>query len=141
MVRRGAPLICRMFELLAISEIFLTSVRSSSIDPDVSLVDEASDMDARLGCDFKPSNIKWLDSDVSSEVVEFPQGIKLIEKNKIYAFHGVTGCPSQFSFPRQRTGFLINLTGMSNMHSAREVTVDQLIRDQVVSFRSVAMCR
>ena len=118
----------------------LTPVRSSSIEPDVSLVDEALDMDARLGWDFKPSNIKWLDSDVSSEVVEFPQGIKLTEKNKIYAFHRVTGCPSQFPFSPQRTGFLINLTGVTNMNPDREVTVDQLIRDQVVSFHSIAMC-
>ncbi|KAJ6545927.1 hypothetical protein B0H10DRAFT_2385754 [Mycena sp. CBHHK59/15] len=101
-----------------------------SIEPDVSLVDEAPDMDARLGWDFKPSNIKWLDSDVSSEVVEFPLGIKLTEKNKIYAFHRVTGCPSQFPFSRQRTGFLINLTGVTSMNPDREVTVDQLIRDQ-----------
>ncbi|KAJ6556560.1 hypothetical protein DFH09DRAFT_1317880 [Mycena vulgaris] len=101
-----------------------------SIEPDVSLVDEAPDIDARLGWDFKPSNIKWLDSDVSSEVIEFPLGIKLTEKNKIYAFHRVTGCPSQFPFSRQRTGFLINLTGVTNMNPDREVTVDQLIRDQ-----------
>ncbi|KAJ7734156.1 hypothetical protein DFH07DRAFT_780376 [Mycena maculata] len=97
------------------------------IESDVRPVDEAPDMDTRLGWDFKPSNINWLDPDVSSEVAEFPEGIRLTEKNKIYAFHRVTGCPSQFPFSRQRTGFLVNLTGMN---PDREVTVDQLIRDQ-----------
>ncbi|KAJ6628320.1 hypothetical protein B0H10DRAFT_1940517 [Mycena sp. CBHHK59/15] len=70
------------------------------IEADVPPADEAPDMDARLGWDFKPSNVKWLDPDVSSEVAEFPQGIRLTEKNKIYAFHRVTGCPSQFPFFR-----------------------------------------
>ncbi|KAJ7817545.1 hypothetical protein B0H14DRAFT_3877466 [Mycena olivaceomarginata] len=80
------------------------------IEADVPLADEAPNMDARLGWDFKPSNVKWLDPDVSSEVAEFPQGTRLTEKNKIYAFHRVTGCPSQFPFFRQHTSFLINLT-------------------------------
>ncbi|KAJ7906749.1 hypothetical protein B0H13DRAFT_2333189 [Mycena leptocephala] len=79
---------------------------SLNLELDVLPVDEARDMDAHLGWDFKRSNVKWLDTDVSSEVVEFPQGIKLTETNKIYAFHRVTGCPSQFPFFRQRTGFL-----------------------------------
>ncbi|KAJ7333386.1 hypothetical protein DFH08DRAFT_1021012 [Mycena albidolilacea] len=91
-------------------------------------------MDARLGWDFKPSNVKWLDPDVSSEVAEFPQGIRLTEKNKIHAFHRVTGCPSQFPFFRQRTGFLINLTDVKGMNPDREITVDQLIRNQVIFF-------
>ncbi|KAJ7796708.1 hypothetical protein B0H14DRAFT_3157834 [Mycena olivaceomarginata] len=57
------------------------------IEANVPLADEAPNMDARLGWDFKPSNVKWLDPDVSSEVAEFPQGTRLTEKNKIYAFH------------------------------------------------------
>ncbi|KAJ7814720.1 hypothetical protein B0H13DRAFT_2381540 [Mycena leptocephala] len=102
------------------------------VEPDVRPVDEAPDIDAHLGWDFKPSNVKWLDPDVSSEVAEFPQGIRLTEKNKFYAFHRVTGCPSQFPFFRPRTGFLINLTDMKDMNRDGEVTVvqDQLIRDQ-----------
>ncbi|KAJ7732028.1 hypothetical protein B0H16DRAFT_1770721 [Mycena metata] len=98
------------------------------VQPNIDPVDEAEDMDARLGWDYRPSNVKWLDPDVSSEVTEFPQGIKLTEKNKIYAFHRVTGCPSQFPFFRQRTGFLINLTDMKNLDP--KASVDQLIRDQ-----------
>ncbi|KAJ7821676.1 hypothetical protein B0H14DRAFT_3471308 [Mycena olivaceomarginata] len=88
------------------------------------------DMDAHLGWDFKPSNVRWLDPDVSSKVAEFPQGIRLTGKNKIYAFHRVTGCPSQFLFFRKRTGYLINLTDMKDMNPDSNVTVDQLIRDQ-----------
>ncbi|KAJ7866565.1 hypothetical protein B0H14DRAFT_3593056 [Mycena olivaceomarginata] len=103
------------------------------IEADVPLADEAPNMDACLGWDFKPSNVKWLDPDVSSEVAEFPQGTRLTEKNKIYAFHRVTGCPSQFPFFRQRTGFLINLTDVKGMNSDRETTVDQRIRDQCLS--------
>ncbi|KAF7362835.1 hypothetical protein MVEN_00633300 [Mycena venus] len=102
------------------------------MEANVRLADEAPDMDARLGWDFKPSKVEWLDPDVSSEVAEFPQGIRLTERNKIYAFHRVTGCPSQFPFSRQRTGFLINLTDVKGMNPDREVTVDQLIRDQVI---------
>ncbi|KAJ7839132.1 hypothetical protein B0H14DRAFT_3698937 [Mycena olivaceomarginata] len=100
------------------------------IEADVPLADEALNMDARLGWDFKPSNVKWLDPDVSSEVAEFPQGTRLTEKNKIYAFHRVTGCPSRFPFFRQRTGFLINLTDVKGMNSDQETTVDKRIRDQ-----------
>ncbi|KAF8136866.1 hypothetical protein K438DRAFT_1786480 [Mycena galopus ATCC 62051] len=44
---------------------------------DFDLADEAADMDALLGWKFKPSNVTWLDPDVTSEVAEFPQGIKL----------------------------------------------------------------
>jgi hypothetical protein len=88
-------------------------------------------MDVRLGWDYKPSKVKWLDPDVSSDVTEFPQGIKLTEKNKIYALHRVTGCPSQFPFFRRRTGFLVNLTGIKDINPDPEVTIDQLIRDQV----------
>jgi hypothetical protein len=109
-------------------------VDSSCIEADVPLADEAPNMDACLGWDFKPSNVKWLDPDVSSEVAEFPQGTRLTEKNKIYAFHRVTGCPSQFPFFRQRTGFLINLTDVKGMNSDRETTVDQRIRDQIIFF-------
>ncbi|KAJ6529350.1 hypothetical protein B0H19DRAFT_531758 [Mycena capillaripes] len=98
--------------------------------PDVHPVDEAQDMDARLGWDYKPSKVKWLDPDVSSDITEFPQGIKLTEKNKIYALHRVTGCPSQFPFFRRRTGFLVNLTGIKDINPDPEVTIDQLIRDQ-----------
>ncbi|KAJ7730406.1 hypothetical protein B0H16DRAFT_1773850 [Mycena metata] len=101
-----------------------------SVDSDVNPVDEALDIDAHLGWDFKPSTIKWLDSDVSSEVAEFPLGIKLSESWKIYAFHRVTGCPSQFLFFDRQTAFLINLTDMADMDPDPEVTVDQLIRDQ-----------
>ncbi|KAF8144511.1 hypothetical protein K438DRAFT_2029147 [Mycena galopus ATCC 62051] len=97
---------------------------------DVRLVDEAPDLNARLGWDFKPSNVKWLDPDVSSEVTEFPQGIRLTEKTKIYALHRVTGCPSQFPFFRRRTGFLVNLTNLKSLNPDQEVTVDQLLRDQ-----------
>ncbi|KAJ7723202.1 hypothetical protein B0H14DRAFT_3900303 [Mycena olivaceomarginata] len=100
------------------------------VEADFHLADEAMDMDARLGWDFKPSNVRWLDPDVSSEVAEFPQGIRLTGKNKIYAFHRVTGCPSQFPFFRKRTGYLINLTDMKDMNPNSDVTVDQLIRDQ-----------
>ncbi|KAJ7348527.1 hypothetical protein DFH08DRAFT_1000438 [Mycena albidolilacea] len=100
------------------------------VEADFHLADEAMDMDARLGWDFKPSNVRWLDPDVSSEVAEFPQGIRLTGKNKIYAFHRVTGCPSQFPFFRKRTGYLINLTDMKDMNPDLDVTVDQLIRDQ-----------
>jgi hypothetical protein len=85
----------------------------------------------RLGWDLKPSNVKRLDPDVSSEVAEFPQGIRLTERNKIYAFHRVTGCLSQFPFFRPYTGFLINLTDMKDMNPDGEVTMDQLIHDQV----------
>ncbi|KAJ7802761.1 hypothetical protein B0H14DRAFT_2614055 [Mycena olivaceomarginata] len=90
---------------------------------DAHIADEAPDMDAHLGWDFTPSNIKWLDPDVSSKVAECPQGISLTEKNKLYAFHRVTGCPSQFPFLRQCTGFLINLTDVKELD--RERTVDQ----------------
>lgn len=68
---------------------------------------------------------------MSSEVAEFPEGIMLTAKHKIYAFHRVKGCPSQFPFFHQRTAFLINLTDMLDVNPDPEVTVDQLIRDQV----------
>ncbi|KAF8189161.1 hypothetical protein K438DRAFT_1971805 [Mycena galopus ATCC 62051] len=86
------------------------------VEPDVRLVD---DLNARLGWDFKPSNVKWLDPDVSSEVTEFSQGIRLTEKTKIYALHRVTGCV-----------FLVNLTNLKSLNPDQEVTVDQLLRDQ-----------
>ncbi|KAJ6536505.1 hypothetical protein B0H10DRAFT_2246340 [Mycena sp. CBHHK59/15] len=74
-------------------------------EPDLDLVDEAPDMDARLGWEWKPSGVKWLDPEVSSEVVEFPNGTQLTDKQKIYALHRVKGCPSQFPFYRKRTAF------------------------------------
>ncbi|KAJ7773919.1 hypothetical protein B0H16DRAFT_114703 [Mycena metata] len=54
----------------------------------------------------------------------------LTAKQKIYAFHRVKGCPSQFPFFRQRTAFLIDLTEVPDVNPDPEVTVDQLIRDQ-----------
>lgn len=68
---------------------------------------------------------------MSSEVAEFPEGMMLTAKQKIYAFHRVKGCPSQFPFFRQRTAFLIDLTDVPDVNPDPEVTVDQLIRDQV----------
>lgn len=98
-------------------------------EPDVDLVGEAPDMDARLDWDWKPSGVTWLDPDVSSEVVNFPDGIQLTAKQKIYALHRVKGCPSQFPFYQMRTAFLVDLTDMQGLDS--EMTVDSIIRDQV----------
>ncbi|KAJ7263387.1 hypothetical protein C8J57DRAFT_1512889 [Mycena rebaudengoi] len=97
-------------------------------EPDLDLVDEAPDMDARLGWEWKPSGVKWLDPDVSSEVVEFPNGTPLTDKQKIYALHRVKGCPSQFPFYRRRTAFFVDLTDMEDLDL--EMTVDNIIRDQ-----------
>ncbi|KAJ7465620.1 hypothetical protein FB451DRAFT_1487168 [Mycena latifolia] len=97
-------------------------------EPNLDLVDEAPDMDARLGWEWKPSGVKWLDPEVSSEVVEFPNETPLTDKQKIYALHRVKGCPSQFPFFRKRTAFLVNLTDMQNLDP--EMTVDNIIRDQ-----------
>lgn len=101
-------------------------------EPDLDLVDEAPDMDARLGWEWKPSGVKWLDPDVSSEVVEFPNGTPLTDKQKIYALHRVKGCPSQFPFYRRRTAFFVDLTDMEDLDL--EMTVDNIIRDQVELF-------
>ncbi|KAJ7342305.1 hypothetical protein DFH08DRAFT_1081989 [Mycena albidolilacea] len=121
-------LTCRAFltHVLNVADTF----NFSCVEADFHLADEAMDMDARLGWDFKPSNVRWLDPDVSSEVAEFPQGIRLTGKNKIYAFHRVTAAHPQFPFFRKRTGYLINLTDMKDMNPDLDVTVDQLIRDQ-----------
>ncbi|KAJ7703675.1 hypothetical protein B0H17DRAFT_1040862 [Mycena rosella] len=97
-------------------------------EPNVNLVGEAPDMDARLDWDWKPSGVTWLDPDVSSEVVKFPDGIQLTDKQKIYALHRVKGCPSQFPFYQTRTAFLVDLTDMQGLDS--EMTVDSIIRDQ-----------
>ncbi|KAJ7435518.1 hypothetical protein B0H11DRAFT_2295417 [Mycena galericulata] len=128
MAQIGPLLTCRVFLTHVLN--LADTVNFSCVEADLHLADEATDMVARLGWDFKPSNDRWLDPDVSSEVAEFPQGIRLTGKNKIYAFHRVTGCPSQFPIFRQRTGYLINLTDMKDMNPDPDVTVDQLIRDQ-----------
>ncbi|KAJ7921143.1 hypothetical protein B0H13DRAFT_2418038 [Mycena leptocephala] len=98
------------------------------VEPDVDLANEAPDMDMHLGWEWKPSGVKWLDPEVSSEVVEFPDGAQLTEKQKIYALHRVKGCPSQFPFYRTRTAFLGDLTDVQNLDP--EMTVDNIIRDQ-----------
>ncbi|KAJ6535643.1 hypothetical protein B0H19DRAFT_1241095 [Mycena capillaripes] len=97
-------------------------------EPDLDLVDEAPEIDARLGWEWKPSGGKWLDPEVSSEVVEFPNGTPLTDKQKIYALHRVKGCPSQFPFYRRRTAFFVDLTDMEDLDT--EMTVDNIIRDQ-----------
>ncbi|KAJ7334038.1 hypothetical protein DFH08DRAFT_814107 [Mycena albidolilacea] len=58
----------------------LTSARDNSApalgsrnDP----AEEAPDIDAQLGWEWRPSDLKRLDSGVSSEIVEFPQGVKV----------------------------------------------------------------
>ncbi|KAJ7120114.1 hypothetical protein C8R44DRAFT_853464 [Mycena epipterygia] len=53
---------------------------------DLDLVDEVPDMDARLGWEWKPSGVKWLDPE---------------------------GCPSQFPFYRRRTASFVDLTDMN----------------------------
>ncbi|KAJ6615015.1 hypothetical protein B0H10DRAFT_2042891, partial [Mycena sp. CBHHK59/15] len=97
-------------------------------EPDLDLVDEAPDMDAHFGWEWKLSGVKWSDPEVSSEVVEFPNGTQLTDKQKIYALHRVKGCPSQFPFYRKRTAFFVDLTDMQNLDL--EMTVDNIIRDQ-----------
>ncbi|KAJ7820503.1 hypothetical protein B0H14DRAFT_3735530 [Mycena olivaceomarginata] len=87
-------------------------------EPDLDMVDEAPDMNARLGWEWKPSGMKWLDPEVSSEVVEFPNGTPLTDKQKIYVLHRVKGCPSQFPFYRRRTAFFIDLTDMEDLNHA-----------------------
>jgi hypothetical protein len=39
--------------------------------------EEAPDIDAQLGWEWRPSDLKRLDSGMSSEIVEFPQGVKV----------------------------------------------------------------
>ncbi|KAJ7441695.1 hypothetical protein FB451DRAFT_1414484 [Mycena latifolia] len=78
-------------------------------EPNLDLVDEAPDMDARLGWEWKPSSVKGLDPEVSLEVGEFPNDTPLTDKQKIYALHRVKGCPSQFPFFSKRTAFLPEL--------------------------------
>ncbi|KAJ6554938.1 hypothetical protein DFH09DRAFT_1085201 [Mycena vulgaris] len=92
---------------------------------DVHVIDEAPDIDARLGWEWKPSNIKWLDPGVSSQVTDFPHGMKLTDKTKIYALHRVKGCPSQFPFFSKRTAYLVDLTEMSDLDP--EMTVDDTL--------------
>ncbi|KAF8207906.1 hypothetical protein K438DRAFT_1755304 [Mycena galopus ATCC 62051] len=65
---------------------------------------------------------------VSSQVVDFPHGINVTDKTKIYALHRVKGCPSQFPFSRRRMAHLLNLTGMQDLDP--EMTVDDTLRDQ-----------
>ncbi|KAJ6472086.1 hypothetical protein C8R45DRAFT_1104288 [Mycena sanguinolenta] len=89
---------------------------------------EAPDIDAQLSWEWKPSDLKWLDSGVSSEVIEFPQGVKITNKNTIFALHRVKGCPSQFPFYHQRTAFLVDFTDMD--HVDPEKTVDSILHDQ-----------
>ncbi|KAJ6611331.1 hypothetical protein B0H10DRAFT_2192985 [Mycena sp. CBHHK59/15] len=95
---------------------------------DVHVIDKAPDIDARLGWEWKPSNIKWLDPGVSSQVTDFPHGMKLTDKTKIYALHRVKGCPSQFPFFSKRTAYLVDLTEMSDLDP--KMTVDDTLRDQ-----------
>ncbi|KAJ7766550.1 hypothetical protein DFH07DRAFT_955310 [Mycena maculata] len=64
--------------------------------PELDLANKASDMDARLGWEWKPPGVKWLDPE-------------------IYALHRVKGCPSQFPFYRKRTAFFVDLTDMQNL--------------------------
>ncbi|KAJ7071887.1 hypothetical protein B0H15DRAFT_965755 [Mycena belliarum] len=60
--------------------------------PEHDLAGEAPDMDSRLGWAWKPSGLKWLDDDVTSEVVEFPAGINLTDKQKdSHSYGGSTG--------------------------------------------------
>ncbi|KAJ7663770.1 hypothetical protein DFH06DRAFT_1393433 [Mycena polygramma] len=99
-----------------------------SPEPDVDLVDEAPEMEALLGWQWKPSDVKWLDPGVSSEVVEFPNGIYLTGRTKIYALHRVKGCPSQFPFPPKRTAYLVDFTEIADLDP--EMTVDDTVRGQ-----------
>jgi hypothetical protein len=79
--------------------------------------------------------VKWLDPEVSSEVVEFANGTQLTDKQKIYALHRVKRCPSQFPFYRRHTAFFVDLTDMQDLDP--EMTVDNIIRDQVDLFAAV----
>ncbi|KAJ7443155.1 hypothetical protein FB451DRAFT_1190274 [Mycena latifolia] len=97
-------------------------------EPNLDLVDEAPNMDARLGWEWKPSGVKWLDPEVSSEVGEFPNETPLTDKQKIYALHRVKGCSSQFPFFSKRTALGVNLTDMQNLDP--EMTVDDIIRNR-----------
>ncbi|KAJ7327666.1 hypothetical protein DFH08DRAFT_884920 [Mycena albidolilacea] len=97
-------------------------------EPELDLLDEVPDMDARLGWQWKPSDVKWLDRGVSSDVVEFPSGIPLTDKQTIYAVHRVKGCPSQFPFYPKRTAFLIDFTDIHDLNPGKPVDSD--IRDQ-----------
>ncbi|KAJ6590821.1 hypothetical protein B0H10DRAFT_1960943 [Mycena sp. CBHHK59/15] len=65
-------------------------------EPDLDLVDEALDMDAHLGWEWKPLGVKWLDPEVSLEVVEFPNGTPLTEKTKDLRFTPREGLPIPF---------------------------------------------
>lgn len=69
---------------------------------------------------------------MSSDVVEFPSGIPLTDKQKIYAVHRVKGCPSQFPFYPKRTAFLIDVTDINDLNPGKPVDSD--IRDQVRDF-------
>ncbi|KAJ7075946.1 hypothetical protein B0H15DRAFT_805895 [Mycena belliarum] len=99
-------------------------------EQNLDLIDEAADMDARIGWEWKPSGVEWLDPEVSSEVVEFPDGTPLTDKLKVFAVHRVKGCPSQFPFYRRRTAFFVNFMEIPNLDP--EMTVDNIIRDQHV---------
>ncbi|KAJ7844689.1 hypothetical protein B0H13DRAFT_1908755 [Mycena leptocephala] len=59
------------------SEMFL-------VEPDVDLANEAPDMDMHFRWEWKPSGVKWLDPEVSSEVVDFPDGAQLTDKQYLF---------------------------------------------------------
>jgi hypothetical protein len=74
-------------------KLVIPSSEMFPVEPDVDLANEAPDMDMHFRWEWKPSGVKWLDPELSSEVVDFPDGAQLTDNQNIYLLHRVKGCP------------------------------------------------
>ncbi|KAJ7732462.1 hypothetical protein B0H16DRAFT_1468613 [Mycena metata] len=59
--------------------------------------------------DWHPSDTVWLDEGVSSEYVEFPQGLKLTSQKAIFRLERVTGIPSELPHFEIATAFILSI--------------------------------
>ncbi|KAK7029230.1 hypothetical protein R3P38DRAFT_3516340 [Favolaschia claudopus] len=76
---------------------------------------------------WRDSNTVWADPDVSSKVVDFPKGFAINRKTKVFHVELVTGIPSQFPIPEERTAFIV--CGDSLTADEKQKTIDAILKD------------
>ncbi|KAJ6541306.1 hypothetical protein B0H10DRAFT_2392116 [Mycena sp. CBHHK59/15] len=76
---------------------------------------------------WRESAIVWTDPGVSSKVVDFPDGIPITGKTRVFHIELVNGIPSQFPIPEELTAFIVCADTLAAEDKRK--TIDAILKD------------
>ncbi|KAK6981644.1 hypothetical protein R3P38DRAFT_3234088 [Favolaschia claudopus] len=83
---------------------------------------------ARDSWPWRDSTTVWNEPSVTSKVVDFPDGLSLNAKTKVFHVELVRGIPSHFPIPEERTAFIVCADDLSDAELQGQ-TIDAILKD------------